>query len=75
MKIYKVEIKAYDYWYTTDRSGFRTVEKFFTTEEKANIWITKNPKYIYRGFNKEQTEAQEDYEMPTFKIIEIEVED
>ena len=75
MKIYKVEIRAYDYWYTTDRDGYRTVEKFFTTKEKANEWIAKNPKYIYQGFNAEHTEAQKDYEMPTFKVIEIEVED
>lgn len=74
MKIYKLAIKAYDYWFTCDRDGFGTVNKYFTTKEKAEAWIAKNPKYIYRGFDKNQTEAKDDYEMPTFTITEINVE-
>lgn len=73
MRIYKVTIKAFDYWYTCDRSDFRTVEKFFSTKEKAEAWIAENPKYIYCG-GEGQTEAQDEYEMPTFKIDEVEVE-
>ena len=74
MKMYKMTITAYDYWYGCDRDGFVTVEKYFTTKEKAEAWKAKNPNYIFRGFNKDQTEAEDDYQKPTFKIEEIEVE-
>lgn len=73
MKIYKLTIFAYDYWYSCDRDGFQTVEKFFSTKEKAEQWIAENPKYIYRGFGN-VTEAQSEYQMPQFEIEEIEVE-
>lgn len=73
MKIYKLNITAYDYWYSCERSGFVTVSRYFSTKEKAENWIVKNPKYIYRGF-KNQTEAEEEREMPKFEIVEIEVE-
>jgi len=74
MTIYKVTINAYNYWCYGDRDGFTKVEKYFTTEEKAKAWIDQNPRYIFRGFNEEQTEATEDYQMPTFKITAITVE-
>ena len=74
MKFYKLTITAYDYWFTCDRDGFATITKYFTTKEKAEEWIAKNPKYIYRGFDDNQTEAEKDYQMPTFRIEEIEAE-
>jgi hypothetical protein len=74
MTIYKVTINAYDYWYACDRDGFKQVEKYFTTKEKAQAWIDQNPRYIFRGFNNEQTEAKESYQMPTFTITAITVE-
>lgn len=73
MKIYKLTIIAYDYWYSCDRDGFQTVEKFFSTKEKAEKWIAENPKYIYCGFNG-KTEAEREYQMPKFTITEVEVE-
>jgi len=74
MKIYKLIITAYDFWFACDRDGFTTVTKYFTTKEKAEAWIANNPKYIYRAFDDNQTEATEDYQMPTFRVEEIEVE-
>lgn len=75
MKIYKLIIHAYDYWYDMDRDGFVKVEKFFTTKDKAEVWKSNHPKFIYNGFNAEHTEAKKDYEMPKFEEIqEIEVE-
>ena len=74
MTIYHLTIKAYDYWYTSDRDGFVTVDRYFSTKEKAEEWMKNNPRYILRGFNAEQTEAEKDYQMPTFDLAEITVE-
>jgi hypothetical protein len=74
MTIYHLTIRAYDYWFACDRGGFVTIDKYFTTEEKAQEWIRQNPRYIYRGFNEKQTEAKEGYQMPTFNITAITVE-
>lgn len=73
MTIYKLTIKAYDYWYTSDRDGFQIIKKFFLTKEKAEQWTVENSKYIYCGFNG-ATEAEKDYQMPKFKIEAVEVE-
>jgi len=69
--IYKVIATIYDYWYSMDRDGYSTVEKFFSSKEKAENWITANSKLMY-GFN--SNTAEKDYQMPKFKIVEIEVE-
>jgi len=74
MTIFKVTMKAFDYWYRCDCSGFRTVEKYFTTREKAEVWQAENVKTIYCGFDKNHTEARDEFEMPTFKTEEITVE-
>ena len=74
MIIYCVIIMAYDYWKTCDRDGFVEMRKYFTTEQKAKDWIKANPRYIWRGYNIDQTEAEKDYQMPTFNIVEITVE-
>lgn len=74
MTIYHLTIRAYDYWFACDRDGFVTVDKYFTTEEKAKEWMRNNPRYIWRGFKAEQTEAEKDYQMPTFHLTEITVE-
>ena len=74
MTIYHLTIKAYDYWYTCDHDGFVTVDKYFTTKEKAKEWMKNNSRYILRGFNAEQTEAEKGYQMPTFCLTEITVE-
>ena len=74
MTIYKLNIWAYNYWKTCDNDGFEHIEKFFTTKEKAEQWIKDHPKYIYKGFNEQQTEAKNDYQMPKFEIKEIMVE-
>jgi hypothetical protein len=75
--IYKVSYKAFDYWFASDRSGFQTVEKFFSTKEKAENYAkeAEEKKYIFRGYEKEQTVATEDYQEPYgFEITEITVE-
>ena len=74
MKIYRLEIVAYDYYYKCDQDGFVTIEKFYTDKAKAEKWIADNPNYIYRGFDKNQTEATKKWMMPKFNITEIEVE-
>lgn len=70
MKIYKVIAYIYDYWYDMDRDGTRVEEYFFSTKEKANKWIEdhKTFAYAFEGF-----EAKKPYEMPRFKIEEVEV--
>jgi hypothetical protein len=75
--IYKVSYKAFDFWFASDRSGFQTVEKFFSTKEKAENYAkeAEEKKYIFRGYEKEQTVATEDYQEPYgFEITEITVE-
>jgi hypothetical protein len=75
--IYKVSYKACDFWFASDRSGFQTVEKFFSTKEKAENYAkeAEEKKYIFRGYEKEQTVATEDYQEPYgFEITEITVE-
>ncbi len=74
MKIYKLEITAYDYYYKCDKDGFVTIDKYFTTMEKAEKWMADNPAYIYRGFDKNDTTADKKWKMPKFKVVEIEVE-
>jgi hypothetical protein len=75
--IYKVSYKAFDFWFASDRSGFQTVEKFFSTKEKAENYAkeAEEKKYIFCGYEKEQKVATEDYQNPyDFKITEITVE-
>ena len=75
--IYKVSYKAFDFWFSSDRSGFQTVEKFFSTKEKAENYAkeAEEKKYIFCGQTKEQTTATEEYQNPyDFKITEITVE-
>lgn len=74
MKIWKVTATAFDYWKNCDRGGYVEVDKYFTTEEKAKAWVEANPRYIFRGFNAEQTEAEDEYQMPAFAITAVEVE-
>ena len=73
MKIYKLIIVAYDYWFKCDKDGFVTIEKFFANKVDAEKWIAENPNYIYRGFDKEQTTATKKWQMPNFQIVEVEV--
>lgn len=70
MKVYRVNMRVYNLYYTCDRGGFDTIEKFFSTKEKAEQWIKENSKYAL-GF--ENNKAPSEYEMPKFKIEEIEV--
>lgn len=69
--IYKVIATVYDYWYDMDRDGYTTLEKFFFSKEKAENWIAANSKLMY-GFN--SNIAEKDYQMPKFKIVQVEVE-
>jgi hypothetical protein len=69
--IYKVTATIYDYWYDIDRDGYTTLEKFFSSNEKAEKWIADNSKLMH-GFN--SNIAEKDYQMPKFKIDTIEVE-
>ena len=71
MKIYKVCATFYNYWYCVDRDGYKGEEKFFTTKEKAEKWIKEHATFCY-GYD--TNIAQYDYQMPEFKIEEIEVE-
>lgn len=71
----KLTITAYDYWKSCDRDGFVTVEKYFSTPEKAKEWMEKHPNYIFRGINSEHTEARRSYEKPTFSMTEIVVDE
>lgn len=74
MKIYRLEITAYDYYYKCDKDGFVTIEKFYTDKAKAEKWIADNPAYIYRGFDENEVTANKKWKMPKFNITEIEVE-
>ena len=71
MKIYRVWATFYDYWYCIDRDGRKGEEKFFTTKEKAEKWIEEHATFCY-GYD--NNVAKCDYQMPEFKIEEIEVE-
>lgn len=73
MKAYKLTINAYDYWKNCDCGGYVTEEKYFTTKEKAEAWVAENPTYAHRNFNGGHT-ADNEYELPTFKITEIVIE-
>lgn len=70
MKIYKLIARIYDYWYDMDRDGFREEEYFFSSKEKAERWAEDHKRFAYAY---EGNEAKKDYEMPSFKIEEIEV--
>ena len=75
--IYKVSYQAYDYWFQTDRDGFQTVEKYFTSKKKAEAYVkeVQENKYIYQGWNKDQKTAEKDYQNPYgFAIEKITVE-
>lgn len=72
MKIYKVHAMFYDYWYSPYEEGHRCEEKFFTTKEKAKKWIKEHATFCY-GYGGTNV-AEYDYQMPEFKIVEIEVE-
>ena len=69
----KVTVTAYDYWYSCDRSGWRKIERFFTTKEKAEAWIEAHKDMTYASF-KGENKAKDEYEMPKFKTEEIEVD-
>ena len=71
MKIYKLTMTVYDYWYEMDRDGYRKEERFFSSREKAEAWAEAHKTFCY-GFN--GNEAVKSYELPKFKIEEIEVE-
>ena len=73
MTIYKVNVKAFHYWYRCDHSDFVDLEYFFLTKEKAEEWIANNKKYIHCGYDKNHTEARNKYEMPIFHIETVEV--
>jgi len=76
MKLYKISMLAYDYWYNMDGEGFTYEEKYFCNKNNALIWIKENPNYIYRGFDEKHTQAEHEYQKPkNIQIIEIETED
>ena len=71
MKIYRLKMLVYNYWYTCDREGFQEEEKLFSTKEKALRWIDEHPRYAHT-FN--GVEAEKERQLPKFEIEEIEVE-
>ena len=70
MKIYKLTATIFDFWYEMDRSGYQEEEYFFTSKEKAEKWAEEHKTFAYA---REGNEAKKSYEMPSFKIEEVEV--
>ena len=71
MKIYRLTATIWDYWFTPYNSGYKGIEKFYTTREKAEKWIEEHSTFCY-GYN--TNVAKEDYQFPKFEIEEIKVE-
>ena len=49
MKIFELTFDVYNFWYTSDKYGYSTVKKYFTTEEKAKNYVVnynRNP-WVY----------------------------
>lgn len=73
MTIYKVEGTIYSYWYTEDRSGWTKIEKYFSTEEKANKWAKEivNKWYDSHG---NLVEIDKESIKGSAKVVKVEVE-
>ena len=71
MKIYKLNMIIWDYWFTCDKDGYKHDEKFFTTKEKAEKWIEEHKTFCN---NISDEIATKEYQMPKYEIEEIEVE-
>lgn len=80
MKVYKVYVRYWEYWHAMEHSGYTSMERFFTTKEKAEEWAEKI-KHIKRGFNYEyiytygyKNESKPEYYEPKITITEVEID-
>ena len=71
MKAYKLTVRIYDYWMTQDKGGYVTIERYFTTAEKAADYYNGTLKNRWYNYHNELEPTTEHPTQATIKEITI----